>query len=258
MRHHHELGALAVLCQVVCEVADIGIIQGSLNFVQDAEGSRLQLQHGEEDGNGRQCPLTAGKQGQQLQLLSRGLSINLNAAVQGIVRIHQGQRRMTAAKQPGEGFREVPLQLGEVIHEGGLHLFNQPLDQLPQILFCLLQILLLGGQFVKASLGVRILLHGVHVHRPQCPNLAGQLCRPPVCADRVKAFRLPELFRSGVGHFVGVPDPILQLLQVAFHLGSGQLRAVDTVAIPREGLVQVLHIRQGFFQLGLFPVALFF
>ena len=88
--------------------------------------------------------------------------------------------------------------------------------------------------------------------------MAGQLCRPPVCADRVKAFRLPEFFRPSIGHFVGVPDPILQLLQVAFHLGSGQLRAVDTVAIPREGLVQVLHIRQGFFQLGLFPIAFFF
>ena len=69
--HDDELGILAELLQVVGKVADIGVIQRGFDLVQNTEGRRLQLQHGEQDRDGRQGTFTAAEQAQKLSFLSR-------------------------------------------------------------------------------------------------------------------------------------------------------------------------------------------
>ena len=92
-----ELRALRIFLQVVGVVADVGVVQRGLDLVEDAEGRGLELQRRKEDGDGGQRAPAAGEQRQQLQLLARGLGVDLDASVQRILRVPQEQLRLAAA-----------------------------------------------------------------------------------------------------------------------------------------------------------------
>ena len=250
MRHHNELRTLRVFLQIIRVIPDIRIIQRSFNLVQNAERRGLQFQHREQNRNGGQRAFAAGEQRQELQFLSRRLGVDLDAAVQRVVRIHQLQFRMAAAEQPRERLGEVPLHLREVLDECRTHLNQQPLDEFAQVHFRALQVLLLGGQVVHARLGFGVFLHRPNVDRSQCANLPLQLGGAAVAFLLVEG-RAAELLCPGVGQLVGVPDAVLQILLVALDARLRQLGLVQLLAVAVVGFVQVLHVAEDVAQVTL-------
>ena len=130
MRNHNELRICTEFLQIIREIADVRVIQRSFDLIQNTEWRGFELEHGEQQRNGGQRALAAGEQAQKLTFLSRRLNNNVNAAVQRILRVHQEQLRLAAAKEAREGFGEVPLEFGEVVHKGDAHLLQQTLNQL--------------------------------------------------------------------------------------------------------------------------------
>ena len=250
MRHHNELRTLRVFLQIIRVIPDIRVIQRGFNLVQNAERRGLQFQHREQNRNRRQRAFPAGKQRQELQFLSRRLGVDLDAAVQRVVRIHQLQFRVTAAEQPRERLGEIPLHLREVLDECRPHLNQQPLNEFAQVHFRALQVLLLGGQVVHTRLGFGVFLHRPDVDRSQRANLPLQLGGAAVAFLLVEG-RAAELLCPGVGQLVGVPDAVLQILLVALDARLRQLGLVQLLAVTVVGFVQVLHVAEDVTQVTL-------
>ncbi len=80
--------------------------QRRLDLVEEAERRRLEPQHREQNRNRCQRALAAGEQRKHLQLLSRRLGDNLNAAAEHVLFIHQPQ----SALPPPKSLTKVSLR----------------------------------------------------------------------------------------------------------------------------------------------------
>ena len=81
-------------------------------------------QNGKIQGNGHQGPLTAGEQADGPQGLARGLDPDVDAAVEHILLVLQGQGPLSAAEEVGKGLGEGLLDFGKLPAENLFHLLG--------------------------------------------------------------------------------------------------------------------------------------
>src|ERR1700731_1923343 len=67
---HHELCRRAHLVDQFGEAAYVGLVKRSVDFVEDAEGSRLELEDAYQEGEGGEGLFSSGEQEDVLQLLA--------------------------------------------------------------------------------------------------------------------------------------------------------------------------------------------
>ena len=139
----------------------------------------MHLQNGEIQGDGHKGLLTAGEQRQGLQLLSRGLGLNFNAAAENIVLVLQLQGGPAAAEQLQEGLLEALLEYLKLGGEDLRHLLGDLLDDAHQLLLGPLHIVALIGEVGIAGVHPVKLLNGADVDGPQALDLPVQLADTP-------------------------------------------------------------------------------
>src|SRR5207245_6768092 len=79
------------------------------DLVEQAEGARLVLEQSEHQRNGGERLLAAGEQLDALQALARGLRDDLDAALERVGLVEQGQPGAAAAEECAEGLLEVAI-----------------------------------------------------------------------------------------------------------------------------------------------------
>ena len=133
VRYDDELRALRVLGEIIGKIADVRIVQRGLDFVQNAEGRGLEFEHGEENGDGRQRALAARQEREHLQLLSRRLRDDFDAACERFLRVFKPQLCASAAEKFRKCLTEVDVQLLKLRFELFFHLAGELADDAEQI-----------------------------------------------------------------------------------------------------------------------------
>ena len=72
---HHDVHRAFLTLDIGGDLADVGVVQGGVNLVQDEEGSRLVAVDGEEEGEGRDGFLSSGQVGHGLEPLARSHAV---------------------------------------------------------------------------------------------------------------------------------------------------------------------------------------
>ena len=123
------------------EAADVGLVERSIDFVEDAEGRGLELEDSDQQRQRGESLFSAGEQQDVLQLLARRRGDDVDAALVGVLRVGELHEGLAAAEELGEGDGEVfvddleglvELQAGDVVDllDGGLRV----LDGVEQVL----------------------------------------------------------------------------------------------------------------------------
>jgi len=89
------------------EAADVGFVEGGVDFVQEAERGRLAAEDGEEQGDGGQGFFAAGHEGDGAEFFARRAGDNFEAAFEDVVFVFENQVGHAAAKDFTEEFLEV-------------------------------------------------------------------------------------------------------------------------------------------------------
>src|SRR5699024_1308102 len=229
-----ELGLAADPPQILGEADHVGVVQGGLDLVQDAEGRGVDRQDGKVDADGDEGPFPAREGFQVLDDLARRADFDLDAAAQHVALVLEGEGGLPAAEQLGEDPAELGVDGGKVAAEDVPHLAVQLADHADQAGLALLYILHLGLQGLVAAAHLLVFLHGPHVDAAHSPHFAAHFGHlGPQRGHAVVCHAAPG--RIGGGQLVFVPELGGQL--VVFALGGA------------------LALRQaGHFPAGLLPV----
>src|SRR6266446_6673616 len=127
MGDHDELGGAAHLAHDLVVPADVRLVERRVHFVEQAEGSGLDEEDGEEQRDRRQRLLPAGEQVHRGQLLARRLGHDLHSRLgRGVGRVlHQLQLRLAAAEQARKDLLEALVDQQEGLLEP---LLRDPVD----------------------------------------------------------------------------------------------------------------------------------
>ena len=170
MGNDDELGFPAHLAQIAGKAHHVGVVQGGLDLVHDAEGSRPHLQNGKVQGDSHKGPLSAGQQGKGLQGLTGWLHLDLDATAQHVLRVLQAQLRLSPPEQFLEGLLEVLVDQGELGLEDPGHLPSDLGDDVLQLPLRLGHIIPLAGKIGVPLIDPFKLFHCVRVDVPQGRN----------------------------------------------------------------------------------------
>ena len=215
-----ELGVLRHLAHIAGKADDVGVVQCGLDLVHDHEGGGADLQDGKVEGNGHKGLLPAGEKGDDLQTLSGGLDLDLNAAVENILRVLQLQVGLAAAKELHKGPLKRLVDLGELIGKDTLHLPRHIGNDLQKLGLGLAHIVPLAGEVSIPLVDPLELIDGVQVDIAQGGDGALQLPHPSLGPG--DALQLQALGPGGlVSQLIGLPQPVQDL--PLLHLGGGLL-----------------------------------
>ena len=91
---HHDVHRAFLTLDIGGDLADVGVVQGGVNLVQDEEGSRLVAVDGEEQGQGRDGFLSARQVGHRLESFTRSHTVVVDAlnrmVISSVLRIVTG------------------------------------------------------------------------------------------------------------------------------------------------------------------------
>src|SRR6185369_4326508 len=169
-----ELGVLLHAAQHLDEPADVGIVERSVDFVEQAERARLEAEHAEHQGDRRERLLATRQQLHALQALPGRLGDDLDAALERIVLVEQREPGAPAPEQRAERLLEVPVDGRERLAEALAGRLVDPLDRLSRLRDRFGQVLALSGQEGMPRLELVELLDGHHVDRAEAFDLGAQ------------------------------------------------------------------------------------
>ena len=102
-----KLGETGELADDFRETADIGVVQGGVEFVEHAQGRGFHHVDSEKQGHGCHGPLTTRKEGDTPKLSARRLGDDFNPTFQGIFSLDHGQVSRPTHEQAFEGELKV-------------------------------------------------------------------------------------------------------------------------------------------------------
>ena len=211
-----ELGLVRHLAHIAGEAHHVGVVQGGLDLVHDAERGRPHLQNGEVKGDGHEGLLAAGEEGEHLEGLAGGLHPDFNATVEDVLRLLELQGGLAAAEQLGKGLLERLVDDGKLPGEDGFHLLGDVGDDALQLLLGLEHVVPLVGQVGVPLVDPLELLNGIQVDIAQTGDRLFQLAHPALGLG--DALQLHPLGAGGLmGQLIGLP----QLVQQGFLLQGG-------------------------------------
>ena len=111
MGHDQELRAVGETGELGDEASHVGLVEGGVDLVEDAEGGGVHGKEGEEEGDGRERAFTAGEEAERAETLAGRLGLDLDAGIDDVVGIEE----LEASGAPAE-------EGGEVVAEGGIDL----------------------------------------------------------------------------------------------------------------------------------------
>ena len=106
VRDDDELRLAAHVADEAGEAADVGFVERSVHFVEDAERARLIAEDGDEKRERGHGFFAAGEQENVLHALARGRSDYIDAGVAGAVDLGEAHFRHTAAEDGVKRFGE--------------------------------------------------------------------------------------------------------------------------------------------------------
>src|SRR5262245_20505835 len=169
-----ELGVLLHAAQHLDEPADIGVVEGGVNLVEQAERARLVLEHAEHQRDGGQRLLAAREQLDALKALAGRLGDDLDPALERIGLVEQRQAGAAAAEERAEGFLKVAVDRGERLVEAVAPRLSDASYPSGRLHDRLDEILALFGDERMTAFELVELLDGHHVHRPKSIDLGAQ------------------------------------------------------------------------------------
>ena len=125
MCNHQKLRFAGIGFHKVCKQHQVFLIQRRLNLIQNAKRCGPHFQHRKQQRNGRQRPLSAGKQRDIPRLFARRLRHDLNIAGKRVVFVLQNQFGVAPAKQQRENALKVLVDLFKALQKLRLHLLCQ-------------------------------------------------------------------------------------------------------------------------------------
>ena len=170
----YELSKLRKLFQVLREYRGVGVVQCAVDFVQDTERHRIQLDYGKQYRYCRQGALAARQRRQVGQFFAGGLRPYLYARAEDVLVLFQFHSCSAAAEYFGKDFAEVFIDLIEADGEFLRHFAGQILYQRVQVVFTLQQILVLRIQFLVTRFFLGIAGFGKLVYRSDPVYLSAQ------------------------------------------------------------------------------------
>ena len=87
------------------------VVRRGVDFIENAEGRRLEAENTNEQGERGESLFAAGKQEDVLEALARRLREDFNARFGGVLRLGEAQAGLAAAEQLTERFLEVDADL---------------------------------------------------------------------------------------------------------------------------------------------------
>ena len=245
-----ELGLIGHGAHIPGESDHVVVVQGGLDLVHDHEGGGAHLQNGEIQRDGHEGLLSAGQEGEHLQSLAGGLHLNLDAAVEDVIRVLQFQGGPAAAEELLEGLLERLVDVLEFPGEDGLHLPGNLGDHVLQLLLGGLHVVPLVGEVGVPLVDPLKLLDGPHVHIAQGGDVLFQLGDAAAGLGHRLDLHPLELGRL-VGELVGLPQLVQQLLLLQ---GGGHLLLLQAGGLAADGqqlLVLLLALPGGLHPLPL-------
>ena len=236
MGDDNELGLVGDGAHVAGEADHVGVIQGGVNLVHDAEGRGVDLQNSEVQGDGHHRLLPAGEGLQGLHGLPRRLGLDVDAAVQHMLRVLQLQPGLAPAEEVPEGVPEGLVDELELPGEDAGHLPGQILDDPHQLPLGLLHVVPLAGEVGVAGVDPVEVLDGLQVHVAKAPDLPLQLVDAAV--GLWHALQLDALGHGGgVAELVGLPELVQELLLLPLAGGELLLQAGYLPLRGQDGVV---------------------
>ena len=178
----------------------IGLIQRRLDLVHHAEGRGPDPQNGKVQCDGHQRPLPAGEQADAPLPLSRRLGLDVDAAVQGVSLVFQGQHPLAPAEELGKGLGKGRPDLGKLGAEALVHLLGDGVDDPFQGLPGGLHVVLLVREVLPALFHALKFLHSPQVHVAQGGDVTGgnsQFYFVAALPDSVSSDQQAELAQNG-------------------------------------------------------------
>ena len=161
-----ELGVGLELVEQPGEPADVGVIQRGVHLVHQAERAGLGEIDAEEERHRHQRALAGREQVDALGALAPGRRVDVDLALERVVRIGQSELALAAAEQGLEHRREVGLHRGEGLEEHGPGGPVDLPDGLDQRLARAHQVVPLGREKLEPLELFGVLLDRQRVHRP--------------------------------------------------------------------------------------------
>ena len=156
--------------QVLCKSCHIGIIQRSLDFIQQAKRRRFQILNSKQKGNSCHGLFSSGKLHHILQFFPRRLCNNPDTGLQHIV-VGEFKPCISSPekflKHRLEHLLNILKFLSELIPHGSFQFINQPC----QMCLCLYDIFVLFFQKFISLQNIFVVLYCIDIHRPQFPDL---------------------------------------------------------------------------------------
>ena len=183
MRNDDELGATLELRKQFHKATNVLIIKWRVNLVHQAERARLRKKNPEQQRQGNQRALSAGKQMNALRFLAAWRCVHFDVAIKWCVGIFQTQIAFTATKQREKNRAKIRSYLCE-------HRQEQLARSAVDFAHCLMQrclgrheIIALTREKFKAPLFLFMFFNGQRIHRAQFIQRFAQT--NGLCAKRI-------------------------------------------------------------------------
>ncbi len=165
MGDDHELRLLLEPLHDLDEPVDVRFIERRVELIQHAERAGLDHVDGEEQRDRRHGAFAARKQADRLRLLAGGTRHDIDAALQRVAFVQQGERGFATAEEFREHLLEIDLHLLEGVREELLRGAVDFLDRLENLVLGREQISLLAGEEFVAFFQFVVLGDRLHVDR---------------------------------------------------------------------------------------------
>src|SRR2546427_3604444 len=129
VRDEDELSVLLHAAQHFYEPADVCVVEGRVDLIEEAERTRLVLEEPEHQRDRGERLLAARQQLDALEALARRLRDDFDAALERIVLVEEREAGAAAAEERAEGFLEVDVDRGERVGEATARRLVDALDR---------------------------------------------------------------------------------------------------------------------------------
>ena len=158
-----ELRTAAQLIDHVDQSAEVHVVEGRLDLVENVERTRSRFEERHEECHRGEAALAAREQGQPLDALTGWSSIDVNSCRQHVRRIGEDESTFASGEQPREDQFELALHIPVGLREDFLHACIHFLDDVEQVVPRALEVVELLGQEALALLQRRVFLQGERV-----------------------------------------------------------------------------------------------
>ena len=167
MRHNDELALIEEFAQDARESRRVGLIERGVHFIENAEGARLAPEDRQQQCDGRERLLAAGKERKRPQFLSWRPSGDLDAGFENVHAIFQDDIGLTAAEEFAEELLEVSANGREGFGEEFSTVDIDGIDNFFKRSARRVQVVVLFAKQLVFRFQSSEFLQGFHVHRAQ-------------------------------------------------------------------------------------------